>query len=112
MEGPLRYVRVPDGNTVSEELFDASVDPAELRNLAAERTEDLERLREIGTNYLESGGTPWGAAYVFEANDPPTFYCVPGISAQSCAAPLSAAGLASAIVEKAVGPQQRIASER
>ncbi len=60
VEGPLRYVRVPDGNTVSEELFDASVDPAELRNLAAERTEDLERLREIGTNYLESGGTPWG----------------------------------------------------
>lgn len=59
-EGPLRYVRVPDGSTISEELFDASDDPGELRNVAAERSEDLERLREHGTAYLENAGTPWG----------------------------------------------------
>lgn len=59
-EGDLRYIRVPDGRRQSEELFDASGDPAELRNVARERREDLERLRAIGTAYLENTASPWG----------------------------------------------------
>ena len=59
-EGPLRYVRVPDGKRHSEELFDAAVDPAELQNLAAERPQQLQRLRAIGTEYLENQTSPWG----------------------------------------------------
>jgi arylsulfatase A-like enzyme len=59
-EGPLRYVRVPDGKRISEELFDASADPAELENLASQRPEDLERLRGIGKEFLEKSELPWG----------------------------------------------------
>ncbi len=55
VEGALRYVRVPEGgDRRTEQLFDASADPRELRNLAAERPEALERLRATADAYLET----------------------------------------------------------
>jgi arylsulfatase A-like enzyme len=60
-EGPLRYVVVPSNKAgKSEELFDSSIDPAELRNLAAERPQDLERLRGLSEAYLAYDEAPWG----------------------------------------------------
>jgi len=59
-EGPLRYVRIQDGKRISEELFDAAADPAELENLASRRPEDLERLRAIGRDLLQNQALPWG----------------------------------------------------
>ena len=59
-EGSLRYVRIPEGKGQSEELFDASTDPAELQSVAGERSEDLARLREIGKGFLTKDAPPWG----------------------------------------------------
>lgn len=60
-EGTLRYVRtVLDSGAVREELFDASVDPAELENLISERPEDAGRLRAAATGYLDAPPPPWG----------------------------------------------------
>lgn len=60
-EGPLRYVRSaePTG-LLLEELFDASLGPAELEDVAEARPEDLVRLRRIAEDYLEVD-PPWGS---------------------------------------------------
>jgi len=60
-DGPLRYVRSaePTG-ALLEELFDASLDPAELENVAEDRPEDLARLRGVAEEYLELGPV-WGS---------------------------------------------------
>jgi arylsulfatase A-like enzyme len=58
-DGPLRYVRVPDGAEVTEELFDSSSDAHELRNLAEERPEEVERLRVLAQQYIEKTDSPW-----------------------------------------------------
>lgn len=52
-EGPLRYVRVKEGRRTRERLFDASKDPAELRDRAEEDPESLARLRSAADAYLE-----------------------------------------------------------
>jgi arylsulfatase A-like enzyme len=60
-EGTLRYVRVPDTPAPLEQLFDAARDPVELENRAAERPDDLARLRAIADSYL-AAPPRWGAA--------------------------------------------------
>jgi arylsulfatase len=60
-DGSLRFVRlVNQGAADTEQLFDASVDPRELQDLAGERPEELARLRAQADAYLESKPT-WGA---------------------------------------------------
>jgi arylsulfatase A-like enzyme len=60
VEGALRYVRVEQpGGGPSEELFDATHDPRELRDLAAEEPEALERLRAAADDYRETEPA-WG----------------------------------------------------
>jgi arylsulfatase A-like enzyme len=61
-DGQLRYVRARSehGRSV-EKLFDASRDPRELEDLAAEEPEELARLRVLADAYLESK-PPWGQA--------------------------------------------------
>jgi arylsulfatase A-like enzyme len=61
-QGDLRYVlsREPNGRT-REELFDASSDPGELRNVIAESPDAAERLRAQAKQYLESQPT-WAEA--------------------------------------------------
>ena len=55
VEGTLRYVRVEHaGDRRSEQLFDARDDPRELRDLAAEEPEALERLRAAADDYYET----------------------------------------------------------
>ncbi len=49
--GSLKYVRGSDG---SEELFDVASDPKELKNLAAERPDDLARMRALLLKKMES----------------------------------------------------------
>jgi len=53
VDGALRYVRMEekDGNRRTEQLFDSSNDPRELRDLAAERPEELARLRALANDY-------------------------------------------------------------
>lgn len=71
-DGPLRYVWVGDfeGETVEEDLFDASTDPDELQDLLAERPEDAERLRERARQHLESEPADWaGEAPTLEINE-------------------------------------------
>ncbi len=61
-EGGLRYLRsapLVEGGEILEELFDASVDPAELENLAEERPEDVARLRALVEERLAEE-PPWG----------------------------------------------------
>jgi len=55
VEGALRYVRIEGaGDRRSEQLFDASDDPRELLDLAAEEPETLERLRAAADDYYET----------------------------------------------------------
>jgi arylsulfatase A-like enzyme len=61
-DGGFRYVvsREP-GGAAREELFDASSDAAEVRNVIRERVEDATRLRAVADSYLESD-PPWGSS--------------------------------------------------
>ncbi len=62
VEGAYRYVRVEQaGDRRTEELYDAREDPRELRDLAAEEPETLERLRATADAYYETEPT-WGEA--------------------------------------------------
>jgi arylsulfatase A-like enzyme len=60
-EGRWRYVRVQQANGVVEQLYDASGDPRELRDLAREDPETLERLAGVAETYLEQR-PDWGEA--------------------------------------------------
>ena len=60
-DGSFRYVRVNTGRREVEQLFDASRDPRELEDRAAEDPETLGRLRAVADAYLET--TPhWSEA--------------------------------------------------
>jgi arylsulfatase A-like enzyme len=62
VEGAYRYVRVEQsGDRRTEELYDATDDPRELRDRAAEEPEALERLRATADAYYETEPT-WGEA--------------------------------------------------
>ena len=62
VEGAYRYVRVEHSEDHrTEELYDASDDPRELRDRAAEAPEALERLRETADAYYETEPS-WGEA--------------------------------------------------
>jgi len=61
VEGALRYVRVEHAGGRLEQLFDASDDPHELRDRAAEEPEALERLRAAADAYYETEPA-WGEA--------------------------------------------------
>jgi len=69
VEGALRYVRTEqaEGNH-SEQLFDASDDPRELRDLAAEEPEALARLRAAADSYYETKPS-WGEAPTREIDE-------------------------------------------
>ena len=58
-DGSLRYVRSVEGTAPVEQLFDADEDPRELQDVAADRTEDVERLRGLADVYLKQT-PPWG----------------------------------------------------
>lgn len=63
-EGPFRYLRATAGGNrteASEELFDAATDPAELKNVASQHPELVERLRAVAEAQLELKPT-WGEA--------------------------------------------------
>jgi arylsulfatase A-like enzyme len=60
VEDSFRYVRAEKaGGRRSEQLFDASDDPRELHDLAAEEPETLERLRAVADDYYETEPS-WG----------------------------------------------------
>jgi arylsulfatase A-like enzyme len=59
VKGTLRYVRVEHAEGRLEQLLDASDDPRELRDLAAEQPETLERLRAAADDYYETEPA-WG----------------------------------------------------
>jgi arylsulfatase A-like enzyme len=61
VEGALRYVRVEYAGGRLEQLFDASDDPRERRDRAAEEPETLERLRAVADDYYEIEPS-WGEA--------------------------------------------------
>jgi arylsulfatase A-like enzyme len=62
VEGAYRYVRVEQaGDRRTEELYDASDDPRELRDRTDEEPETLERLRAAADAYYETEPT-WGEA--------------------------------------------------
>jgi arylsulfatase A-like enzyme len=61
VEGALRYVRVENAGAHLEQLFDASDDPRERRDRAAEEPETLERLRAVADDYYEIEPS-WGEA--------------------------------------------------
>jgi arylsulfatase A-like enzyme len=58
-DGTLRYVRADELGRAVEQLFDASVDPAELHDRAEEMPDELARLREVADTYLQTR-PPWG----------------------------------------------------
>ncbi len=60
-EGAFRYVRVESASERGEELFDATDDPLEITNRAAEELEVLERLRVVADDYYETEPS-WGEA--------------------------------------------------
>ncbi len=69
-EKPDPLVGVTDGNfrffmpvakPEKAELYDRTTDPGELTNLAAQRSEDVARLRKLADGYLQSQ-SPWGKA--------------------------------------------------
>ncbi len=68
-EDGFRYVltRVPGGRTVGE-LFDASTDAGELRNVIGENPEVAERLAAVAESYLESG-PPWAEVPTLELDE-------------------------------------------
>jgi arylsulfatase A-like enzyme len=69
LDGPLRYVRVlEDGQPPTEKLFDATDDPLEMRNLAGERPETVERLRAAADQYYETEPS-WGEAPTREISE-------------------------------------------
>lgn len=69
VEGPLRYVRVPDdAGNVREQLFDATGDPRELRDHAAQQPETVERLRAVADDYYESKPS-WGETQTRELSE-------------------------------------------
>lgn len=51
-DGPLRFIRVDSENGRLEQLFDASEDELELRDVAGERGEDLEKLSQVADAYM------------------------------------------------------------
>ena len=53
----LRYVAIPPNpsGVAREELFDATSDPLETRNVLSQRPEEAERLRRVADAYLASG---------------------------------------------------------
>jgi hypothetical protein len=60
VSGPLRYVMADAGDgTTQEELFDATDDPRELRDVLAERPEDAARLREAARATLAAEPAEW-----------------------------------------------------
>ncbi len=66
--GNLRFVSKLEGDARVEELFDASVDPKEMRNLAEEKPEVLAELRERSAGLAEIN-PEWGAPEVRELNE-------------------------------------------
>ncbi len=70
VEGALRYVRIEqaNGDHRTEQLFDARDDPRELRDLAAEEPETLERLRAAADDYFETEPS-WGKAPTRELDE-------------------------------------------
>ena len=69
VDGMLRYVRIEqDEDRNREQLFDARDDPRELRDLAAEEPEVLERLRTAADDYYETEPT-WGDAPTREIDE-------------------------------------------
>jgi arylsulfatase A-like enzyme len=69
VEGALRYVRTEQAEGQrSEQLFDASEDPREFRDLAAEKPEALERLRATADSYYETKPS-WGEAPTREIDE-------------------------------------------
>jgi hypothetical protein len=69
VDGALRYVRIelPDDRRI-EQLFDATHDPRELRDFAAERPEVLERLSAVADDYYETEPA-WGEAPTREMDE-------------------------------------------
>jgi arylsulfatase A-like enzyme len=61
VKGTLRYVRVEHAEGRSEQLLDASDDPRELRDRAAEEPETLEQLSAVADDYYETEPS-WGEA--------------------------------------------------
>jgi arylsulfatase A-like enzyme len=59
-DGPLRYVRTEELGRKTEQLFDASLDPAELIDRSEDDPENLERLRRLADAYLATE-PPWGS---------------------------------------------------
>jgi len=57
----LRYVAIqdPSTRTTREQLFDAKSDPGELHDVARQRGEETQQLRELATQYLQSEPV-WG----------------------------------------------------
>lgn len=59
-DGPLRYVQsLEPSGALLEELFDASLDPAELVDQLEERPDVVSELRGVAETYLEAS-PPWG----------------------------------------------------
>jgi arylsulfatase A-like enzyme len=61
VKGTLRYVRVEHAEGRLEQLLDASDDPRELRDRAAEEPETLEQLSAVADDYYETEPS-WGEA--------------------------------------------------
>jgi arylsulfatase A-like enzyme len=60
-DGSWRYIQTPDATQPLEEIFDASNDPAERRNLASDDPERLAHMRALSDQYM--GAPPlWGDA--------------------------------------------------
>jgi hypothetical protein len=68
VDGSHRYVRRHARGVLVEQLFDAQDDPAELVDLAAERPEELARLRGAA-DAQEASVLVWGKPEVRELND-------------------------------------------
>jgi len=68
VEDTLRYVRVEQASGALEQLFDSRGDPRELRDLAAEEPEKLERMRAVADAYLETQPS-WGEAPTREVGE-------------------------------------------
>jgi arylsulfatase A-like enzyme len=68
VEDTFRYVRTERAKGRREQLFDASDDPHELRDLATEEPETLERLSAIADEYYETEPA-WGAAPTRELDE-------------------------------------------
>jgi len=59
VDGPHRYVRTEQFGGNTEQLFDRSDDPSELRNRASDEPEVMERLRQLADHHLAEK-PPWG----------------------------------------------------